>query len=46
MTFTAILLVGLVAAAAIFVYTADYNRNKGLVQKAVEEATGSLPLAT
>jgi len=39
-TFIAILLVGLSAAATIFVYTADYNRHKGFIQKAVEEATG------
>jgi uncharacterized protein involved in outer membrane biogenesis len=39
-TVIAVLVLGLVAAAAVFVYTADYNRHKGLIQKAVEDATG------
>ncbi len=36
----AVLVIGLVAAAAVLIYTADYNRHKGLIQTAVEDATG------
>jgi uncharacterized protein involved in outer membrane biogenesis len=36
----AILVFGLVVAAGVFVYTADYNRYKGLIEKAVMDATG------
>jgi len=36
----AILVIGLVVAAGVFVYTADYNRYKGLIEKAVMDATG------
>ena len=36
----AVLVTGLVAAAAVFLYTADYNRYKGLIEKAVMDATG------
>jgi len=36
----AVLLIGLVVAATVFVYTADYNRYKGLIEKAVMDATG------
>jgi uncharacterized protein involved in outer membrane biogenesis len=36
----AVLVIGLVAAAAVFIYTADYNRHKGLIEKAVMDATG------
>jgi uncharacterized protein involved in outer membrane biogenesis len=36
----AVLLIGLFAAAAVFVYTADYNRYKGHIAKAVMDATG------
>jgi uncharacterized protein involved in outer membrane biogenesis len=32
--------IGLVAAAAVFVYTADYSRYKGFIEKAVMDATG------
>jgi uncharacterized protein involved in outer membrane biogenesis len=36
----AILIIGLVAAAAVFLYTADYNRYKGLFADAITDATG------
>jgi uncharacterized protein involved in outer membrane biogenesis len=36
----AIVVIGLVAAAAVFVYTADYSRYKGFIEKAVMDATG------
>jgi len=36
----AIVAIGLVAAAAVFVYTADYSRYKGFIEKAVMDATG------
>lgn len=39
-TVIAVLVIGLVVAAAVFVYTADYNRHKGLIEKAVVDATG------
>lgn len=39
-TLIVVLIVGLVAAAGVFVYTADYNRYKGLIEKAVTDATG------
>ena len=35
-----VLVIGLVVAAGVFVYTADYNRHKGLIEKAVMDATG------
>ena len=35
-----VLVIGLVAAAAVFLYTADYNRYKGLIADAVTDATG------
>jgi len=34
------LVIVLVVAAAVLVYTADYNRHKGLIEKAVMDATG------
>jgi uncharacterized protein involved in outer membrane biogenesis len=36
----AIVVIGLVAAAAVFVYTADYSRIKALIETAVSDATG------
>jgi uncharacterized protein involved in outer membrane biogenesis len=36
----ALLVIGLVAAAAIFLYTADFNRYKGLIDAAITDATG------
>ena len=39
-TVIAVLAIVLVVAAATFVYTADYNRYKGLIEKAVMDATG------
>ena len=36
----AILVIGLVTAAAVFLYTADYNRYKALFAEAVTDATG------
>lgn len=36
----AILVTGLVAAVAVFLYTADYNRYKGLIADAVTDMTG------
>ena len=36
----AVIAIGLVAAVAVFVYTADYNRYKGLIEKAVMDAAG------
>ena len=36
----AVLVIGLPAAAAVFLYTADYNRYKGLIADAVTDATG------
>ena len=36
----AILVIGLVTAAGVFVYTADYNRYKGFIEKTVLDATG------
>ena len=38
--FIAVLVIGLVAAAAVFLYTVDYNRYKGLIADAVTDATG------
>ncbi len=36
----AFLFIGLVVAAAVFLYTADYNRYKGLIEQVVTDATG------
>ena len=36
----AVLFIGVVAAVAVFVYTADYNRYKGFIERAVMDATG------
>ncbi|MDT8282938.1 MAG: AsmA family protein, partial [Gammaproteobacteria bacterium] len=36
----AFLFIGLVAAAVIFLYTADFNRYRGLIEQAVTDATG------
>jgi uncharacterized protein involved in outer membrane biogenesis len=36
----AALVIGLVAVAAIFLYTADFNRYKGLIDAAITDATG------
>ncbi len=36
----AVLVIGLPAAAAVFLYTADYNRYKGLIADAFTDATG------
>ena len=38
--FVAIVLIGLVAAAAVFVITADYSRIKALIETTVSDATG------
>jgi hypothetical protein len=38
--FIAVLLVGLLVVAALFLYTADYNRYKGYIATAVMDATG------
>ena len=35
-----VLVIMLVVAAVVFIYTADYNRHKGLIEKAVMDATG------
>jgi len=40
LVFIAMLVIGLVMAVGVFVYTADYNRYKGLIEKAVMDATG------
>jgi uncharacterized protein involved in outer membrane biogenesis len=37
---TAALVIGLVAAVAIFLYTADFNRYKGMIDAAITDATG------
>jgi len=39
-TVIAVLVIVLVVAAAVFVYTANYNRHKGLIEKTVMDATG------
>ena len=40
--FVALVVIGLVAATAVFVYTADHSRIKALIETAVSDAIGQI----